>query len=124
MSPYTMSKIEEPMRCAVKFLECIGNRDVVAAGELLDEACVFIDFEEKRLPIKGRSEIGDYFVTLFQSCPQSYIKVSEANNFPHKCLTLFAWSGLNIDQEKPLQCVGIFEVRNALILSINLFCKK
>mgnify|MGYP000872890047 FL=1 len=95
MSPYTMNKIEEPMRCAVQFLECIGNKDADSAASLLDEACVFLDMEERRAPIKGRAEIGDYFADLFQRCPHSMIKVTEANNFPHKCLAAFAWSGLD-----------------------------
>jgi hypothetical protein len=116
-----MSKIEEAIRRALEFLEALDARDVAEASSALSADCAFKDIWQRDAPVVGKDAIRAYLDDLLARYPRSRIAVEDANNLVHKSIVRFRWFGLRENAETPVECIGVFDVRNDAITAIDMY---
>jgi hypothetical protein len=119
-----MRKIEESVRTALQFFDCINSKSITRLMDIIDDKCVFDDLWEQTHKCIDKNEIAAYFSGQFKSTDNIKIKVIEVNNFGHKCIVKFKLSSQGETDTRQYECLGLFEVYSGLIISISFYGKK
>jgi len=123
MSPYKMSKIEAPIRCALSFIDFINNKDNNLIASKLCKECLFSNFNHCNDSITGYDNILIYFSNFFTKNPNQLITITDTYNYLNKAIIKFNWSNVTQNKDNTCKCVGIFDVHKECITSIDIYCK-
>ncbi len=124
MSPYKMSKIEAPIRCALSFIDYLNTKDQKLIVDQFSNDCSFSNFNQQNSSITGIANILNYFNDFFTQNPNQQVIITDTYNFLNKAIIKFDWCNITKNTDNISKCIGIFDITKDSIKSIDIYSKK